>query len=111
MRQVAARADDRSFRTTDEAVVEMSELGGGVEDEACLRAVVFNDRLSEEWGFGFLVACASQRSKDAFGAPACQKALADIEPVDGEIIKDNVVQVVEARRQDPLVIPVHREVY
>ena len=57
-----------------------------------------------------MIARARQRGEHAFGALTCQEALADIEPVDGEVIEDDVVEIVEARGQDPLVVPVDSQV-
>lgn len=87
-----------------------AEAGVGVEGEGGLGVVVFDEGLSEECLFGELLWGVSEGGVDAFGHLAAHEAGEDIEPVDGEVIEDDMSDGVELSSFDPVVIPVYGEV-
>ena len=105
---VGPAAADRAVVADDERAVEVIEAREAVEDERHLRRFVFDDRLSQQRRAGsFASPSGPSRRKSRRGCDVAHDRAHEVEPVDAEVVQDQVADRFEQRAFDPAVVPVH----
>ena len=107
--EVRSLAQYRPFGASDVRPVLRSEFGVGVEGERRLRAVEFHECLSQQRRVRDLARRRLVGCVHPLGFAGADETAEDVEPVDREVVEDRVLDVVDLRFGDPVVVPVDGE--
>ena len=109
--EAGAAGADEAVGSGDGGGVLLAEAVVGVEEEADLGVLVVDDGVGEGRGAVGLPVEAAGGGEDAVGGAGGHPAGDDIEPVDGEVLEDEVVDGLEGfKAGDPGLVPLHDDI-
>ena len=103
---IGTRTGNRARAASDEYAVGAADAGVGIEDQRCLRLRILDRHLSQQGSVDRLQFRPRARSEHARWCDGTHHGRHEVEPVDGEVVEDQVGRGLECGALDPAVVPV-----